>query len=94
MGDLAMETTPPPGCVLLGCGPWRSVESKPEGQGPLLCPGSPTSEPQRVNLSGPPPSEPQFPHLPHAYGGGTCMASFRPWPPGEVPLGPAAIGPR
>ena len=94
MGDLAMETTPPPGCVLLGCGPWRSVESKPEGQGPLLCPGSPTSEPQRVNLSGPPPSAPQFPHLPPAYGGGTCMASFRPWPPGEVPLGPAAIGPR
>ena len=64
MGDLAVETTTLPGCVLLGCGPWRSVESKAEGQDPLLCPGSPTSEPQRVNLSGPPPSAPQFPHLP------------------------------
>lgn len=94
MGDLAVETTTLPGCVLLGCGPWRSVESKAEGQDPLLCPGSPTSEPQRVNLLGPPPSAPQFPHLPPACGGGTCMASLLPGPPGEVPLGPAAIGPR
>ena len=95
MGDLAVETCMPAGCVFLACGPWRSVESKAEGQGSLLCPGSPPpSDPQCVHLSGLPPSVPQFPHLPPACGGGTCMASLRPWPPGEVPLGPAAIGPR
>ena len=41
MGDLAVETCMPAGCVFLACGPWRSVESKAEGQGSLLCPGSP-----------------------------------------------------
>ena len=93
MGDLAVETNTPPGGVFLGCRSWRSAEPRAGRQGPWLCPGFPTTDPQCVNHKSPSPSASQFPHLPPGCRGDPCKVHLRLWPPGEAPLGPPAIWP-
>lgn len=94
LGDLAMATSTPPGCVFLSCRSRRSAEPRAGRQGLCVCPWFLATDPQCVNKSDLPLlGTSVFPSALWVSGRHPCKVYMRLWPLGEASLEPRAIWP-